>query len=103
MIGPFTPRTVGLHPTQLYETISMVLLVALLTFYYPFRGRDGRVFVAFLVCYAIHRFLNERLRNDTDVIAFGMSISQLISILMIVFAGVLLVLQKYTSPKAEVG
>ena len=26
-IGPFTPRTLGLHPTQLYEVVSMGLLI----------------------------------------------------------------------------
>ena len=28
-VGPFMPRTLGLHPTQVYETISMLLLDAL--------------------------------------------------------------------------
>ena len=24
-VGPFVPRTLGLHPTQVYETVSMIL------------------------------------------------------------------------------
>ena len=40
----------------------------------------------FIACYAVHRFLNETLRNDTDIVAFGMTLSQNISILMFLFA-----------------
>jgi phosphatidylglycerol---prolipoprotein diacylglyceryl transferase len=88
-IGPFTPRTIGLHPTQLYETISMLLLVLLLLAFYPFRRHDGQVFSLFLVCYAVHRFLNEALRNDTDIVGIPqlhMTLSQNISVLIVLFA-----------------
>src|SRR5262249_26882441 len=75
-LEPFAPRTLGLHPTQLYETISMVLLFALLLAFEPFKRRDGWVMVLFMVGYAAHRFLNEVLRKDTDPVAFGMTLSQ---------------------------
>jgi len=91
-IGPFKPRTVGLHPTQLYETISMLLLVCFLLAFYPYRHYDGQVFTLFLVCYAIHRFLNERLRNDTEIVgipSLNMTLSQNISIIMLVVAACL--------------
>src|SRR5262249_55028313 len=42
-LPPIYPRTLGLHPTQLYESISMTLLFFLLTAYYPFRRHDGEV------------------------------------------------------------
>jgi phosphatidylglycerol:prolipoprotein diacylglycerol transferase len=62
----FTPRTLPLHPTQLYETISMALLFVLLLAFYPYRRWYGEVFVLLMLGYAVHRFLNESLRNDTD-------------------------------------
>jgi hypothetical protein len=58
------PWTLPLHPTQLYETISMFLLFLVLTAYYPFRRRDGQVMALMMVCYGVHRFLNELLRID---------------------------------------
>jgi phosphatidylglycerol---prolipoprotein diacylglyceryl transferase len=88
-IDPFIPRTLGLHPTQVYETISMLLLAAFLVFYYPFRHHDGQVITLFIFCYAIHRFLNESLRNDTEIVGIPqlrMTLSQNISILMVLFA-----------------
>lgn len=79
----FTPRTIGLHPTQLYETISMLLLMGVLVAFYPFRRHDGQVFTLFIACYAVHRFMNEILRNDTPIEGFKMTLSQNISVVML--------------------
>ncbi len=70
------PLTLGLHPTQVYESISMVLLFLLLTAFYPCRRHYGEVMVLLMVGYAVHRFLNEALRNDTDPLPDGMTLSQ---------------------------
>jgi prolipoprotein diacylglyceryltransferase len=76
----FTPRTVGLYPTQVYETVSMALLFFVLVSYYPFRRHDGQLFVLLMVGYAVHRYLNEILRNDTPVYDLTkMTLSQSIS------------------------
>jgi prolipoprotein diacylglyceryltransferase len=85
----FTPWTIGLNPTQLYESISMVLLFLLLLAYYPFRRHDGEVMVLYMVGYAVHRFVNEALRVDTDPVAFNMTLSQNISVLVLAGAVVL--------------
>ncbi len=90
-IGPITPRTIGLHPTQIYETISMLLLMAFLIAFHPFRAFDGQGFALFAMGYAIHRFLNEILRNDTPVEGFQMTLSQNISVLMFLFGIALMV------------
>lgn len=82
----FTPRTIPLHPTQLYETISMLLLMCFLMAFQPFRRHDGQVMVLFLMGYAIHRFVNEVLRNDTPIEGFSMTLSQNISVLIFAFA-----------------
>jgi phosphatidylglycerol:prolipoprotein diacylglycerol transferase len=87
----FVPWTLKLHPTQLYESISMALLFLLLTAYYPLRRRDGMVMVLFILGYSVHRFLNEMLRNDTDKVAFGMTLSQNGSILFFILGLCLLI------------
>jgi hypothetical protein len=79
-LPPFTPRSIGLNPTQIYETISMSLLLFFLLSYYPFRRHDGELMVFLMFGYAVHRFLNETLRTDTDPVAFGMTLSQNVSI-----------------------
>jgi phosphatidylglycerol:prolipoprotein diacylglycerol transferase len=93
-----TPTSVGLHPTQIYETISMCLLLFFLLSYYPYRQWDGELMVLLMFGYAIHRFLNEMLRTDTDPVAFGLTLSQNISIL--IFAtGVVMAFLVYRRPR----
>ncbi len=80
-----TPRSVGLHPTQIYESISMILLAFLLLSFYPFRRHDGQVFVLFMAAYALHRFLNEILRTE-PVEGLNMTLSQNFSVLFLIAA-----------------
>jgi phosphatidylglycerol:prolipoprotein diacylglycerol transferase len=88
-LPPFAPQTLSLHPTQVYESISMLLLFALLEAYYPWRRHDGEVMALFLTCYPIHRFLNEMLRNDTDPVALGMTLSMNGSLIILAVAAAL--------------
>jgi phosphatidylglycerol:prolipoprotein diacylglycerol transferase len=89
-VGPFVPWTVSLHPTQIYESISMAFLFFLLLAYFPYRRHYGEVMVLFMLCYAIHRFLNETLRVDTEYVwGTQMTLSQNISIIVFV-SGLLL-------------
>jgi hypothetical protein len=81
----FTPRTVGLYPTQLYETLSMVLTIFFLLAYYPYRRHDGQLFVLLMLVYSIHRFLNESLRIEPTV-GFGLTLSQWGSVVILVSA-----------------
>lgn len=76
----FVPRTLRLHPTQLYETVSMILLFFLLLALFPFRLHYGMLFPVLMWCYAIHRFLNESLRDDTEPVLGTLTLSQVISI-----------------------
>jgi phosphatidylglycerol:prolipoprotein diacylglycerol transferase len=63
-LPPIAPRTLGLHPTQLYEVVSMALLFLVLMAYYPLRRRPGQVMAVLMAGYGIHRYLNELLRDD---------------------------------------
>jgi prolipoprotein diacylglyceryltransferase len=63
-LPPFVPRTLGLYPTQLYEVVSMALLMLVLFAYEPLRRRPGQVMAILMMGYAIHRYLNEMLRDD---------------------------------------
>lgn len=73
------PRSLPIHPTQLYSALDGFLLVALLSAFYPLRKRDGEVMALLMVAYPITRFLIEMLRDDDGVFALGMTISQAIS------------------------
>src|SRR5207245_2884095 len=81
----FEPRTVGLYPTQLYETISMVLLILVLLAFHPLRRHDGEVMVLLMVGYALHRFINESIRVEPTY-AMGLTLSQWGSVVILAAA-----------------
>jgi prolipoprotein diacylglyceryltransferase len=98
----FTPRTVTFFPTQLYETVSMSLLVLLLLAYQPFRRHDGQVMVLLMMGYAVHRFLNEAIRIEPTY-QLGLTLSQWISIAIFLAAVGLEVYLRSTQPRLPSG
>src|SRR5262249_28718185 len=85
LIAKDTSWALPVHPTQLYATIDGLILLALLTAFYPLRRRDGEVMALLMVTYPISRFLIEYLRNDEGAIFAGLTISQNISILLLIW------------------
>ncbi|BBO36318.1 prolipoprotein diacylglyceryl transferase family protein [Lacipirellula parvula] len=82
------PRSRPVHPAQLYSTITAALLAWVLWSFYPFRRRDGAVTALMITLYPIARFCEESIRVDESaVFGTGMSISQNVSILLLVAAG----------------
>ncbi|MBX9624648.1 MAG: prolipoprotein diacylglyceryl transferase [Gemmataceae bacterium] len=81
----FEPRTVPLYPTQLYETVSMLLLIPLLLAFYPFRRHDGQLMTVCMAVYAVHRFVNESLRVEPAV-GLGLTLSQWGSVVILAAA-----------------
>jgi prolipoprotein diacylglyceryltransferase len=78
-LPPYQPRLIGLYPTQVYESISAALLFLALTVTYPYRKYDGQLIVLLMLAYAVHRFVNESLRDDTPKYVF-FTLSQWISV-----------------------
>ena len=66
----FRPHTLRLLPTQLYESLSMTLLLFLLFAFEPFKRRDGQVMALMMMGYGVHRFFNELLRSDERPVGF---------------------------------
>jgi phosphatidylglycerol:prolipoprotein diacylglycerol transferase len=83
LIPADAPRSLPLHPTQLYSALDGLVLLVLLTAYYPERRRDGEVMGLLVLTYPITRFLIEFLRNDEGAFFAGLTISQNISLLLL--------------------
>jgi len=86
-LGADQDFSMRLHPTQLYSSISAAILFFLTNTYFYYRPRNGSVIALSALTYAIGRFTIEFLRDD-EPHQFGtpFTISQLISIVMFVFA-----------------
>ena len=83
MIGSTATQSLPLHPTQLYSSLDSLVILVLLSAFYPLRRRDGEVMGLLMVAYPITRFLIEYLRNDEGVFFAGLTISQNISLLLL--------------------
>lgn len=82
LISPGAARSLPVHPTQLYSALDGLILLVLLTAYYPFRRRDGEVMALLMVTYPVTRFFIERLRSDEPGMIYGLTISQAISVVL---------------------
>jgi phosphatidylglycerol:prolipoprotein diacylglycerol transferase len=91
-LPPFRSWSLGVYPTQIFESVSMALLLFFLLAYHPFKSRDGALMVFVMLGYGVHRYLNEMLRSDNEITATGLTLSQNISIAILVGAAVLGVL-----------
>ena len=80
LIARDAPWSLPIHPTQIYAAIDGLVLLLLLSAYYPLRRRDGEVMALLMVTYPVTRFVVEFLRNDEGAFFAGMTISQNISL-----------------------
>jgi len=91
------PVGVHLHPTQLYESFSMVFVFLFLLWLHKRKKFSGQVILAYAMIYSTVRFLIEFVRDDPrgDILGLttltGLSTSQLIGIVVGVGALVLFV------------
>lgn len=76
--------SLGVHPTQIYESAGSFVIAAVLILWLAGRKRyDGQVFLAFVALYAIVRFLLEFWRSDDRGGLLGLSTSQLIGVVLV--------------------
>jgi phosphatidylglycerol---prolipoprotein diacylglyceryl transferase len=79
LIPPWSPRSLPVHPKQLYMALAGLALLGLLSAYYPRRRRDGEVMALLMIAYPLTRFLIEFYRGDAGGLYAGLTISQYIS------------------------
>ena len=107
--GP-TGEDLYLHPTQLYESITMLAVFALLVYLHKKKRFDGQVLIAYAIIYGIVRFTIEFFRDDPrgNILGLssilGISTSQIISLIVVAFAVIFMIwrLKKAQSPESNV-
>jgi phosphatidylglycerol:prolipoprotein diacylglycerol transferase len=93
------PTDAYLHPTQLYESFAMLLVFFFLLWLHKRKRFDGQVILAYALLYSAIRFAIEFVRDDPrgDVFGLtsltGLSTSQLISLVIGIWALILLILR----------
>lgn len=71
----WTPENMCLpvHPTQVYQQITGLLMFGLLTLHWRFRRREGQVCAMFVTLYGLQRVSVAFFRNTSDPIAWNMN------------------------------
>jgi len=93
------PIDAHLHPTQLYESFSMLLVFFFLLWLHKRKRFDGQVILLYALLYSIIRFAIEFVRDEPrgDILGLttltGLSTSQLISLVVAAAALVILVIR----------
>jgi phosphatidylglycerol:prolipoprotein diacylglycerol transferase len=87
-----------LHPTQIYESLGNLFIFFILLFYMKKERKVGNVFAVYLILYAILRFVVECFRgDDRGLYYFQLSISQNISIILVVIGVFIICKKSYTT------
>lgn len=104
------PIDVHLHPTQLYESFSMLVVFFFLLWLHKHKRFSGQVILCYALLYSIIRFLIEFVRDDPrgDILGLttltGLSTSQIISLIVGVGALIFLIIRwRKNSAMAKAG
>jgi phosphatidylglycerol:prolipoprotein diacylglycerol transferase len=87
--GELPQHSLPVHPSQLYSAFDAFLLCSFLLAYSPFRRRDGELLTLLMTIHPVSRFLLEMTRNDEGAVFWGLTVSQLISLGLLLSAAAL--------------
>jgi phosphatidylglycerol---prolipoprotein diacylglyceryl transferase len=91
LISHEAPRSLPVHPVQLYEAALAFVLAVCIHLSFRRRRNPGDLFWVMMAGYGIIRFAVEFFRADNSPAYWGLTISQAISVLFIILGGTALV------------
>lgn len=75
-----------LIPTQLYSSLALILIFIFLRYLQSKPLHEGTIICSYLVLYSVKRFIIEFFRNDNHVFMFGLTLFQIISVVLFFFS-----------------
>lgn len=87
------PLNIPIHPTQIYSSLSNLIIFLVLFFYRTRKSFDGQLFWIYVIFYGVNRSIIELFRGDYrggDILGL-FSISQTIGIMSVVIAVIMLI------------
>jgi phosphatidylglycerol:prolipoprotein diacylglycerol transferase len=96
--GASPEQLVGVHPTQLYETVLGFVMFAILWRYRDHKHAEGWLFGLYLVLAGIERFLIEFLRAKDDRFFGPFTAAQMIGLALVALGFVVMQIRKDTGP-----
>jgi phosphatidylglycerol:prolipoprotein diacylglycerol transferase len=102
LIDDNASRSLPVHPVQLYEAALALLLAFPLHRHFNKRRNPGDIFWVMIIGYGIIRFATEFFRADNNPAYWGLTISQVISIVFVVAGGGGLLWRPQPAPHPQV-
>jgi phosphatidylglycerol---prolipoprotein diacylglyceryl transferase len=102
LISPESPRSLPVHPVQLYEAVLALVLAVSLHLNFHRRRNPGDVLWMMMLGYGLIRFAVEFFRADNSPAYWGLTISQAISVLFVIAGGLGLVWRLQPAPRPQV-
>lgn len=95
------PLNIALHPTQVYHSLTDLIIFVVLMVLHARKKFEGQVFLWFLILHSAGRLLIERFRGDDRGLIPGtdMSATQLVTILILIGSVVMLFMLKSRKEK----
>jgi phosphatidylglycerol:prolipoprotein diacylglycerol transferase len=78
----FVTHNAVLIPTQLYSSLTLIFIFIILKIFQDRPHQEGQIFFLYLLLYSIKRFFIEFWRADNPVIFLGLTLFQILSILV---------------------
>ena len=88
-----------LHPTQIYDTVMLLVIFVILKKFKKASRIRGEVFSVYLILAAVERFINEFFRADHVNTPIGLSVFQIVSVIIFI-AGVYLWRRLHRRPRS---
>ncbi len=82
----FRVHNAVLIPTQAYSSLALIAIFIILRFLQDRSHKTGEIFFMYLVLYALKRFFIEFWRADNEIIFLGLTLFQLMSLAVFLFA-----------------
>ncbi|RJR24913.1 MAG: prolipoprotein diacylglyceryl transferase [Desulfobacteraceae bacterium] len=96
------PLNIPLHPTQIYSSVIGACIFLVLFILYRYRKYDGQVALWFLILHSTARLFVERFRgDDRGLVTEGMTATQFLSLLILIFSVIALTVLKKRAKKAS--
>lgn len=81
------------HPTQIYESAVLLILFLILRKWQEMRHFKGEIFIGYAMLYSLSRFLLEFFRGDNPKIFAGLTIGQILSVIISLVCLVILIVR----------
>ncbi len=96
--GEAVPEVIKLHPTQLYAAGINLIFFVVLFLLWSKRKFDGMIFWLYIMMYSVYRLGIEFFRADNEPFVLGLTIAQIMSIVLLICAVVAFIVGYKSSP-----